>query len=346
MLGSIYYVNPRGYERPGGRGDPGQLCQLPWWRPTAWRDKTAKFRPPAAATSTSTSPRRARAYATGLYNDLLECLQNKTGGTAPLLATAASDNNDGYWGGNYVEIDLTSQHLWLYRNSECIVSCGVVSGCVANNPDPHRHLTIFAKNTDRYLNGSNIDGSTYHTGSTTSCPFSGGCGIHDATWRSSFGGTQYLYEGSHGCVGVSLGNAKTIYNNVSVGTHVVVYGGASPNSIPPREQSISVTASSTNLVIGDQATVSVFLPDHPPVHLQQSRRGDGGRQRQHLRGGCGYGGDQRLLPRRQHLWRGQRQGDHHRQRARPRPHLGGADHRGAPRGGHPCGAGEGQGPLG
>lgn len=79
----------------------------------------------------------------------------------------------------------------------------------------------------------------------------------------AFGGDEYLYNGSHGCVGVTLGNAKTIYNNVSVGTHVVVYGGASPDSIPPREQNISVSASSTSLVLGDQATVSVSSQTTP-----------------------------------------------------------------------------------
>ena len=94
-------------------------------------------------------------------------------------------------------------------------------------------------------------------------PFSGGCGIHDATWRSSFGGDQYLYDGSHGCVGVSLSNAKTIYNNVSVGTHVVVYGGASPNSIPPRTQNITASITNPNLVVGDQTTVSVSSQTTP-----------------------------------------------------------------------------------
>ncbi len=178
-------------------------------------DKTAKFKTTGGSyININVTEKGQSVDATGLYNDLLECLQNKTGGTRTLY-TAASDNNDGYWGGNYVEIDLTSQHLWLYRNGECIVSCGVVSGCVANNTDPTGSFTIFAKNTDRYLNGSNIDGSTYHTWVNYFMPFSGGCGIHDATWRSSFGGTQYLYEGSHGCVGVSLGNAKTIYSTTS-----------------------------------------------------------------------------------------------------------------------------------
>ena len=104
-------------------------------------------------------------------------------------------------------------------------------------------------------------------------PFSGGCGIHDATWRSSFGGDQYLYDGSHGCVGVSLSNAKTIYNNVSVGTIVVVYGGASQQH-PPRTQNITASITNPNLVVGDQTTVSVSsqtTPSSPPATRRWSR---------------------------------------------------------------------------
>lgn len=202
--------------------------------------------------------------ATGLYNDMLDCLTNKTGGTRTAPYVKADDSSDGYWGGNYVEINLSSQHLWLYRNGECIVSCDVVSGCVANNTrTPTGCFTIFAKNTDRYLNGSNIDGSRYRSWVSYFMPFSGGCGIHDATWRGVFGGDEYLYNGSHGCVGVSLGNAKTIYNNVSVGTHVVVYGGASPNNIPPRQQTVTASVANGDLVIGDQTTISVSSQTTP-----------------------------------------------------------------------------------
>ena len=56
-------------------------------------------------------------------------------------------------------------------------------------------------------------------------PFNGGIGLHDATWRSEFGGDIYMYDGSHGCVNLPLANAGVIYNNVSAGTKVIVYGG-------------------------------------------------------------------------------------------------------------------------
>ena len=258
VLGSLYYVDPEDYTVQVDEEILGNYVNTLVETHSA-ADKTTKFKTTGGSyININVTEEGQSVDSVALYNDLLECLQNKTGGTRTAPYTAVTDSSEGYWGGNYVEIDLTSQHLWLYRNGECIVSCGVVSGCVANNTrTPTGNFTIFAKNTDRYLSGSNVDGSRYRSWVSYFMPFSGGCGIHDATWRSSFGGDQYLYNGSHGCVGVSLSNAKTIYNNVSVGTHVVVYGGASPDNIPPRQQKISVTASSTNLVIGDQATVSV-----------------------------------------------------------------------------------------
>ena len=187
-----------------------------------------------------------------LYADLLDCLKNKVSGTRTAPYTAKTDDASGYWGGNYVEIDQTSQHLWLYKNGKLVVSCDMVSGNVANNTrTPNGCFTIFAKNTNRYLQGSNNDGSRYKTWVSYFMPFSGGCGIHDATWRSVFGGTEYYYSGSHGCVGVTLSNAKTIFNNVSVGTHVVVYGGISKSQLPSTTPTITANATEVTIAIGE-----------------------------------------------------------------------------------------------
>ena len=54
-------------------------------------------------------------------------------------------------------------------------------------------------------------------------PFNGGIGIHDATWRSSFGGNIYVAGGSHGCVNAPYSLANTIFNNIDSGTPVVCY---------------------------------------------------------------------------------------------------------------------------
>lgn len=48
--------------------------------------------------------------------------------------------------------------------------------------------------------------------------FKGGYAIHGAPWRSSFG-----YSGSHGCINMSVSDAKWMYDWASMGTKVVVH---------------------------------------------------------------------------------------------------------------------------
>ena len=54
-------------------------------------------------------------------------------------------------------------------------------------------------------------------------PFNGGVGIHDAKWRASFGGTLYQGNGSHGCVNTPWDQAGIIFDNIEIGTPIVVY---------------------------------------------------------------------------------------------------------------------------
>ena len=52
-----------------------------------------------------------------------------------------------------------------------------------------------------------------------------GVGLHDADWRSEFGGSIYRYDGSHGCVNLPPGFARRLYNNkyVTPGLPVIVH---------------------------------------------------------------------------------------------------------------------------
>ncbi|MCD8015097.1 MAG: L,D-transpeptidase [Lachnospiraceae bacterium] len=54
-------------------------------------------------------------------------------------------------------------------------------------------------------------------------PFANGQGLHDATWRSSFGGTLYQTYGSHGCINLPLAAAATIYNTITAGYPIIIY---------------------------------------------------------------------------------------------------------------------------
>lgn len=54
-------------------------------------------------------------------------------------------------------------------------------------------------------------------------PFAYNIGIHDASWRNTFGGTIYKTSGSHGCINVPPAFAEQLFNAVDKGTPVVAY---------------------------------------------------------------------------------------------------------------------------
>lgn len=71
--------------------------------------------------------------------------------------------------------------------------------------------------------GATLTGPGYEAGVTYWMPFFGNIGIHDATWRHSFGGQIYKRNGSHGCVNAPLYLAKTIFQNIEDGTPIICY---------------------------------------------------------------------------------------------------------------------------
>jgi lipoprotein-anchoring transpeptidase ErfK/SrfK len=86
----------------------------------------------------------------------------------------------------------------------------------------------YAKETNRYLDGSDSTGS-WHDYVNYRMPFLdtqyGTYGLHDATWRapSDFGTVSpYSSNASHGCVDLPLTAAQWLYNWAPVGMNVVV----------------------------------------------------------------------------------------------------------------------------
>ena len=123
-------------------------------------------------------------------------------------------------GSTYVEIDLTNQRLVFYMKGTPIVDTPIVSG----NPNidgcatPEGCYALDAKESPAVLTGED-----YETNVTYWMPFAGNVGIHDATWRTEFGGNMYQWDGSHGCINVPYDKAAAIYANIEVGMPVVVY---------------------------------------------------------------------------------------------------------------------------
>lgn len=136
----------------------------------------------------------------------------------------AADNNG--FGNTYVEIDVSRQRIWFYKDGELLIDSKCVTGkMVKSRYTPAGIFQLVSKTSPKTLRGpKKADGSyEWESDVTYWMPFNGGIGLHDATWRSSFGGTIYKNSGSHGCVNLPFDVAKKIYNNIEVGTPIIVY---------------------------------------------------------------------------------------------------------------------------
>lgn len=155
----------------------------------------------------------------------IQSLQSVT--REPVYASRAVQTEMPQWGKTFVEIDLSSQHVYYYQDGNCVWDSKCVTG-TATDPDRATPTGVFAlkyKQRDRVLRGR-INPQTgkpsYESPVAYWMPFNGNIGLHDANWRSSFGGNIYLKSGSHGCINLPPKNAKTLYELITPGTVIVV----------------------------------------------------------------------------------------------------------------------------
>ncbi|WP_317430001.1 L,D-transpeptidase [Mitsuokella sp.] len=118
-----------------------------------------------------------------------------------------------------MEVSLNAQQLWLYKDGKCILESYFVSG----NPNrghatPKGIYGLTYKTRDAMLSGQGYDSKVKYW-----MPFNRNVGLHDAPWRTTFGGQIYKSNGSHGCLNLPPANAARIYENVDKNTPVIIY---------------------------------------------------------------------------------------------------------------------------
>lgn len=122
-------------------------------------------------------------------------------------------------GNSYVEADLTHQHLYLYQQGVLVLETDFVSGDMSKNYNtPEGVFGLTYKTTNAILRGGD-----YAEHVSYWMPYHGNYGMHDATWRTEFGGDIYQNNGSHGCINLPLDKAGEIYQQISEGFPVVCY---------------------------------------------------------------------------------------------------------------------------
>ena len=146
----------------------------------------------------------------------------------PAYAQTAASHSVQDWGTTYLEVDLSTQHMWYIVNGSVALETDVVTGLpTADRQTPAGVYYILYTERNATLKGE-TDPKTgkpiYETPVAYWMPFTWqGHGFHDATWQPGFGGNLYQTLGSHGCVNMPLDQAGNLFNMLSAGTPVVIH---------------------------------------------------------------------------------------------------------------------------
>ena len=119
----------------------------------------------------------------------------------------------------YVEVDMTEQKMYFFKDGEIILETDVVTGCTTQGMGtPELVCYVYGKSRNAILKGKN-----YRSFVNYWVPVYGGIGIHDATWRDEFGGELYIKSGSHGCINTPLEKMTDLYDMLEIGMPVVIH---------------------------------------------------------------------------------------------------------------------------
>lgn len=123
---------------------------------------------------------------------------------------AAYGSND--IGTTYIEVNLTTQHLYAYKEGEMIVDCDIVSGDPVNGKATPTGLfnMRFMFTNYNFVRGSfskNLKYWMVFYGNTVDTNI----GIASCDWLTSFGGSVYKNAGSLGSIYINEADAKTLY---------------------------------------------------------------------------------------------------------------------------------------
>ena len=127
-------------------------------------------------------------------------------------------------GTTYVEVDLSSQHMWYYKDGVIVLETDIVSGHPMT-PTPTGVFYIWNKEEDAVLEGYNPrTEKDYESPVEYWMPVDWtGIGIHDSSWQPAYGGEYWLTAGSNGCVNTPPGVMAELYGMIGIGVPVVIH---------------------------------------------------------------------------------------------------------------------------
>ncbi len=197
--------------------------------------------------------------------ELTEMIERgESGERTPVYYQTAVSYGTPDYGTTYVEINLTAQHLFFYKEGSLVLESDFVSGNSSRGYDtPAGVYGVTYKQRN-----ATLVGETYQTPVSYWMPFNRNIGMHDATWRGSFGGNIYKTSGSHGCINLPYSIAQQIYEGIEKGTPVICYHlpGTEPaervmeKGAPPEEETAPEAATAP-----EAETVPEAVPEAVPA---------------------------------------------------------------------------------
>jgi len=134
-----------------------------------------------------------------------------------LMTAYARGKND--VGSTYIEVDLTTQHLYYYENGTLTIDSDIVSGNLRTRNDTAQGTYfITAKEINRYIIGADFTSFVNYW-----MPYYKNYGIDDSTWREEYGGEIYKTSGSHGQINIPLDVAEKLFDAIEIGIPIVVF---------------------------------------------------------------------------------------------------------------------------
>ena len=126
-------------------------------------------------------------------------------------------------GDKYVEIDISEQKVFLFEDGKKLLESDCVTGNAGVSETDKGVYQIIYKASPSVLKDESPSGYEYEQPVNYWMAFNGSQGLHDAVWRSDFGGTIYQGNGSYGCVNLPLEAAEQLYYEVYTYYPVIVY---------------------------------------------------------------------------------------------------------------------------
>lgn len=121
----------------------------------------------------------------------------------------------------WVDVNLSTHTTAVYQGNQPIFGPVPVINGHPNGPTRQGIFKVYIKLEQQVMRGVGWDGQPYAEAAPWIAYFNGNYALHGAPWRQTF--VWNPDAGSHGCINMSVDDAKQIFDLVNIGTTVVVH---------------------------------------------------------------------------------------------------------------------------